>query len=92
MACRAGVHVDAANAIVVVGDAVVSGQGLGVAAVGVYEVYKHERKSDKTKIWRDKSGSKQIRKGQLDGSAHRPNFTVINKAIWRRQNARSSCC
>ncbi|MEZ9819302.1 hypothetical protein AB4238_01565 [Shewanella sp. 10N.286.45.A1] len=55
MASRAGVHADAANAIVVVGDAVVSGQGLGVAAVGAigaYEAFKNERKNDKTKALR----------------------------------------
>ena len=54
-AAVAGVHPDAANAIVSVGDAVVSGQGLGVAAVGAigaYEAFKNERKNDKTKVWR----------------------------------------
>ncbi len=54
-AAVAGVHPDAANAIVSVGDAVVSGQGLGVAAVGAigaYEAFKNARKNDKTKVWR----------------------------------------
>ncbi|MDR8523838.1 hypothetical protein [Shewanella fidelis] len=54
-AAVAGVHPDIANAVVNVGDAVISGQGAGVAAVGAigaYEAFKNERKQDKTHYWK----------------------------------------
>jgi hypothetical protein len=53
-AAIAGVHPDAANAVVTLGDAVVSGQGAGVAAVGMvgaWEAFRNERNQDKTKRW-----------------------------------------
>ncbi|MCW3173745.1 hypothetical protein [Shewanella subflava] len=51
-AAIAGIHPDAANAVVSLGDAVVSGQGAAVAAVGMvgaWEAFRNERKQDKTK-------------------------------------------
>ncbi|NKF52795.1 hypothetical protein G3R49_19750 [Shewanella sp. WXL01] len=48
-AASAGIHPDAANAVVSLGDAVVSGQGLGVAAVGAigaWETFRNERKQN----------------------------------------------
>ncbi|MBB1322115.1 hypothetical protein [Shewanella sp. SR43-8] len=54
-AAVAGIHPDAANAVINLGDAVVSGQGLGVAAVGAvgaWEAFRNERKKEVTKVWR----------------------------------------
>ena len=48
-AAVAGIHPDAANAVVTLGDAVVSGQGLGVAAVGAvgaWEAFRNERQQN----------------------------------------------
>ncbi len=50
-AAIAGIHPDAANAVVTLGDAVVSGQSAGVlavGAVGAWEAFRNERKQDKT--------------------------------------------
>lgn len=50
-----GIHPDAANAVVTLGDAVVSGQNIGVAAVGVvgaWEAFRQERQQDHSKVWR----------------------------------------
>ncbi|WP_351001103.1 hypothetical protein [Shewanella sp. TB7-MNA-CIBAN-0143] len=51
-AAMAGIHPDAANALVNVGDVVVSGQSAAVAAVsmvGAWEAFRNEAKADKTK-------------------------------------------
>jgi hypothetical protein len=53
-AAISGIHPDAANAVVTLGDAVASGQGVAVAAVGMvgaWEAFRNERQQDKTKRW-----------------------------------------
>ena len=52
-AAVAGVHPDLVNAVVNVGDVVVQGVAASAAAsVGAWDVFKNDRKTDKTKVWR----------------------------------------
>lgn len=51
-AAAAGVHPDVVNAVVSVGDVVVQGvAATAVAGAGAWEVFRNERRQDKTKIW-----------------------------------------
>ena len=55
VAAITGIHPDAANALVTVGDAVVSQQSasvLAIGAVGAWESFRNERKHDKSLRWR----------------------------------------
>lgn len=53
-AAAAGIHPDAANAVAVLGDAISAQNAAAIVAgsVGAYEVFKNERKRDKTKYWK----------------------------------------
>ncbi|MPY23925.1 hypothetical protein [Shewanella sp. YLB-07] len=54
-AAISGIHPDAANALVTVGDAIVSQQSasvVAIGAVGAWEAFRNERKHDKTLLWR----------------------------------------